>query len=123
QFLDGVSSVLRFGRVTKGITFYGFRQDHGRLAIGLDRLSIGSINLERIVSTAVQLHDVIIRQVLDHLQQLRTLAEEMLASIGATTAPVVDVFTVHNFVHALLQQAVLVGGKQGVPVTSPDDLD
>ena len=43
----------------------------------------------------------------DHLFELRILAEEMLAHVGAVARLVVLVFAVDGFHHAPLQQAIV----------------
>src|SRR5690606_12121239 len=47
----------------------------------------------------------------------------MLTGVRATTAPVVLVFAVADFVHTRLQQTVPIVGQQGIPVSAPDYLD
>ncbi len=84
---------------------------------------VGRIDLERIVTTAVELPDVFVRQVVDHRFGFRVLAEEVLTGVGTAVSLVVLVLTVDRFIHAFLQDAFLVLLEQRVPVTSPDDLD
>ena len=47
----------------------------------------------------------------------------MLAGIRPALGFVVLVLAVHHFVHALLQQTVVIDCKQRIPVPTPDDLD
>jgi hypothetical protein len=53
------------------------------------------------------------REVLDQLQQLRVLAEEVLADVGAALDDVLLVLAVHHLAHALDQQPVVSAGQQG----------
>ncbi len=107
----------------KGIAFDGFGQDNSRSVGGFHRLLVGCINLEGIMSATVQFHDVIIGQMLHHLQQLGTFAEKVLTGIGSAPTGISLVFTIHDFIHAPLQQAFGILGQQSIPVASPDNLD
>ena len=83
----------------------------------------GRVDLVRIVAAAGQAPDVVVRHVGNHFQQLRMLAEEVLAHVGAIFRLVVLIFAVDGFHHHALQDAFLVLRQQGVPTRAPDDLD
>src|SRR5207248_571616 len=55
--------------------------------------------------------------------QLRILAEEVLADVGASGDRVFLKLAVHDLAHALNEQAAFVGGQERVPVAAPDHLD
>ena len=84
---------------------------------------VGRVDLRRVVPAAAQRPDLVVRHVLDQVQQLRVLAEEVLADIRAVLGLEVLVLAVDALLHALEQQAGLVGGQQRVPAGPPDDLD
>ncbi len=75
------------------------------------------------MAAAIQAPDFIVRHVGHHLQQFRIFAEEMFAHIGAIFGFVSLVLSVHHFLHAFLQQAILVLGEQAIPLAAPYDLD
>src|SRR5690606_19629450 len=99
----------------------GLGQDHGRLAFVVHGLVVGSIDLVWVVAATVELPDLLVGEVLDHLLEFRGV-EEVFANVGAVFGLVVLVFTVDHFVHAALQGTVLVLGEQRIPETTPDHL-
>ena len=60
---------------------------------------------------------------LDHLEQLRVLAPEVLAEVLARFDGVFLIFAVDDLAHALDEQAVLVFREQRIPVLAPQHLD
>ena len=123
QLLQGVGFVVGLPRLAGAVAFHRHGQDDRGALLLLHRLGVGGIDLVGVVATAIQVHDVFVRQVFHQLQQLRVLAEKMFAGIGAAVVLVVLQLTVADLVHALLQQAGLVALQQGVPLAAPDHLD
>ena len=123
QFLHLMGGVLRLARAAEGVALHRLGQDDAGPAVGFHRLGVGGIDFVGVVAAAVEGHDVVIGEMLHHLQQFRASAEEMLAGVGAAAAAVVLIVAVHRLVHALLQDAVLVHLEQGVPVAAPDHFD
>src|ERR687886_528955 len=68
---------------------------------------------------ARQLAQLLVRQVLDQLEQLRVLAEEVLADVGPRLDGVLLELAVHHLAHAPDQKAGLVAGQKRVPVAAP----
>ena len=101
HFLLRVGDVLTLSGLAHAITLYGLGQDDGRLALVAHRRCIGRINLARIMTSAIETPDVVIRQVSDHRRQLRVLAKEMLAHIGTPERFVGLVVAVDTLLHAL----------------------
>ena len=75
------------------------------------------------MTAAVQLHDLVVGHILDHLGQFRIFTEEVLTGVGAAISLVVLQLAVADFVHALAQQALFVFFEQRVPVATPKHLD
>ena len=75
------------------------------------------------MTTTIEVHDVVVRQVLYQFQGFRVLTEEMLTGVGTAVVFVVLQLAVAHFVHALLQQAAVVVFQQRVPLAAPDDLE
>src|SRR5579884_759768 len=60
---------------------------------------------------------------LDHLEQARIAAEEVLAEIRAALDEEFLILPVGDFAHTAHQQAVAVVLDERIPVGAPDDLD
>ena len=98
-------------------------EDHRRAALGAHRLGVGRVDLRRVVAAAVERPDVGVRPVLDALGQLGVGAEEVLAHVGAVARLERLVLAVDALVHAALEQPVVVGREQRVPLVAPDHLE
>ena len=70
-----------------------------------------------------QLLELVVRQVLDHVQQLRIGAPEMLAQIRAGLDGIFLVLAVDDFAHPLHEEPVAILRQQRVPVAAPQALD
>ena len=118
-----MSIISRFTCSTKAIAFYSVSQNNRWLALVRRGLSIGCIDLVGIVTTAIQIHNLIVGHIGNQFKQLRVLAEKVLARIGTAIKFVVLQFAVTDFVHALNQQPSRILFDQAIPVTSPNHLD
>ena len=118
-----VGDVLAFARFAQAVALDRAREDDGRLPLGLGRVLVGVVDLRRIVPAEPQPLQLVVRQVLDHVEQPRIGAEEVLAEVGAGLDGVLLVLAVHDFAHALGEQAVVVLGQERIPVAAPDHLD
>ena len=98
-------------------------QDHGRAALGAHRLGVGRVDLRRVVAAAVEAPDVGVRPVLDALGQLGVGAEEVVAHVLAVARLEGLVLAVDALVHAALEEPVVVGLEQRVPLVAPDHLE
>ena len=123
ELLQLVRRVLRLALLAQAVALDGLGEDHGGLALVLHRRRVGGVDLVRIVAAAVQAPDVLVGHARDHLQQLRVLAEEVLAHEGAVVGLVVLVLAVDGLLHDAQQQAFLVAREQRIPVRAPDQLD
>ena len=94
-----------------------------RLALVLDRRLVAVVDLDRIVTAEPQLLQLVVGQVLDHVEQPRVGAEEVLAQVGARLDGVLLVLAIDDLAHALGEQAFVVGREQRIPVAAPQDLD
>ena len=118
-----VGDVLALAGLAHAVALDGLRQDHGRLALVRHGRRIGGVDLAGIVAAARQAPDLLVGHVGDAGLQLRVLAEEVLADIGAVLGLEVLVLAVDAFLHAAQQAAVGVGRDQRVPRAAPDHLD
>ena len=118
-----VRDVLAFTRFAEAIPLDRTREDHGRRPLVLDRRFVRVVDLDGIVSAERQLLELIVGEVLDHLQQAGIGSPEVLAHVGARLDAILLILAVDDLAHPLHQQAVAILGEQAVPLASPDDLD
>ena len=109
--------------VAHPVALDGLGQDDRRLAVVGAGGGVGGVDLLRVVAAAVERPDLLVAHVLDQLAQLGVGAEEVLADEGAVARLVGLVVAVEGLLHALQEQALVVGGEQRVPARAPDDLE
>src|SRR5690554_4518481 len=115
-----VRGVLGLADVTHAVTLDGFGKNDGRLAGMVGGGVEGGIDLVGIVAATVQAPDVFVAHAADHFEQLRMLAEEVLANVGAVVRLVGLVFAVDRFFHDAAQDAFLVALQKRIPVAAPN---
>ncbi len=98
-------------------------QDHRRLADVRGGRVEGGVDLAVVVAAARQAADLVVGEVLDHLEQPRVRAEEVLPGVGAALDRVGLELAVRGGVHGVDEQAVDVLGDQVVPLPAPHHLD
>ena len=118
-----VGDVLALAGRAHAVALDGLGEDHGRAALGAHRLGVGGVDLRRVVAAAVEAPDLVVGPVLDALGQLRVGAEEVLAHVGAVARLERLVLAVDALVHAALEQPVVVGLQQRIPLVAPDHLE
>ncbi len=111
--------ILGLGSIAKRIAFDGFRQNYCWLTARARGLSVSCIDFIRIVAATIERHNIVVRKMLDHLEQLRAFTKEILARVRATPGHVILIFAVDYFVHARLQDSVFIGLQQRVPMPPP----
>ena len=123
QFFLLMRDVAAFAGFAQAIAFDGLGQDHRRLAFVFHRGFVGGINFFRIVAAAQQFVDLVVGQMIDHLQQLGIFAKEMFARVAAGLDRIFLIIAIDGFFHALEQQALFIGCEQRIPIGAPDDFD
>ena len=118
-----VGDVLALAGLAHPVALDRLGEDHRRLARVRDRRRVGGVDLARVVAAAVERPDLVVGHVRDHLEQLRVLAEEVLAHVGAVARLERLVLAVDGLLHAREQPALGVAREQLVPARAPDDLD
>ena len=118
-----MGDVLALAGLAHAVALDGLRQDHRRLALVLHRRVVGGVHLARVVAAAVERPDLRVAHVRDELLELGVGAEEVLAHVGGVARLEGLVLAVDRLGHAPLEQAVVVGLQQRVPVLAPDHLD
>ena len=123
QLLLLVRDVLPFARFADAVALDRAGEDDGRLPGVLDGGLVRRVDLDRIVPAERQLLQLLVGQMLDHLEQPRVGAPEVLPDVGARLDRVLLVLAVDDFAHPLDEQAVAVLLEQRVPLAAPDDLE
>ena len=75
------------------------------------------------MTTTIQIHDVVIAQIFDEIEGLRTLTKEVLAGIRTAVELTVLQLTITDVIHDLLELSRLIAIKERIPLPTPDDLN
>ncbi len=78
-----VGDVPAFAALAQAVAFDRLGQNHRRRTGMFDRGLVGGIHLDRIVAAQPHLLNLLVAQVLHHLQQPRIAAEEVLPEVGS----------------------------------------
>ncbi len=97
-----------FAGATQTVTFNRLRENHRRLALVSNCFSIGCVDFVRIVTAAIEVHNLLVGHILNQLEKLWILTKEVFPGVGAAVKLVVLQLAVTHFVHAFNQQAALV---------------
>ena len=120
QLLLLVSDVLAFTGFAQSVALDGLGQNDGRRARVIDCGTEGGMNFDGIVAAQPHARQLLVGKMLDHLQQARIGAEEVLPEVGAALDEVFLILPVGDFAHAANQQAVAIVLDQRVPIAAPD---
>ena len=115
--------VTGFARLTGAISLDRHGQNDGGSLHLLTGCSVGRVDLVGVMTAAIEVHDVLIAQILNQLKGLRISAEEMLAGIGTPIEFAVLKLPITDIVHDFLQQPALIALDQGIPFASPHYFD
>src|SRR4029453_16731400 len=118
-----VGDVLAFTRFADAVALDRAREHKGRHVLGFGGLLEGVVDLRRIVAAKRQLFQLLVGEVLDHLEQPRMRAPEVLANISARFDGVLLILAVDDFAHALDEQAFVILLEELIPLRAPDALD
>ena len=118
-----VGDVAPLARLAEAVALHRLRQDHRGRALVAQRRGVGRVHFLGIVPAPCQTADLVVTEMVDHLQQLRMGAEEVLPGIAAGGHDVLLVVAVHRLLHPLREEPLGVGRQQRVPVRPPDHLD
>ena len=99
------------------------RQDHRWCTLVCNGGGVGGVDLPVIVSTAAELHKIVVAEVPHQLLEERLRPEEVLADIGASSDGVLLEFTVNGCIHLADEFAAIILRQKIVPLASPDHLD
>ena len=82
----------------------------------LDCSFVGGVHLDRIVAAEPHRGELLVRKMLDHLQQTRIGAEEILPEVCAAFDEIFLILAVGDLAHAVDQQAVAVARMRLIPI-------
>ncbi len=123
QLLLLVRDVLAFTGFAEAVALNCLGQNDRGLSGVIDRRTEGCVNLDRIMAAEAHARQLIVGEMLDHLQQARIAAEQVLAEVGSALDEIFLVLPVADFAQTPDQQAVAVVLDQAVPIGTPDALD
>ena len=115
-----VRDVLALAGLAEAVALDRAGEDDGRRALVLDGRLVGVVDLDRIVAAERHLLQLVVGQVLDHVEQPRIGAPEVLAHVRARFDGVLLILAVDDLAHALDEQAVAILGEQRIPLAAPD---
>ena len=119
QFLNTVGHVGSFAGCAGAVALNSLGQNNGWCAFVVYSGVVCSVNLVWIVTTTVQLPDILIRQVFHHLQGFWIATEEVFTGPGTAFVLAILIVAVHGFIHQLLQNAVFILCEQRIPMATP----
>ena len=94
-------------------------EDHRRRALVADGGVVGGVHLLRVVAAEAHRPQLVVAHVLDHAQQARVDAVEVLADVGAAGDGVLLVLAVDDLAHALGEQGRRGPARAGHPTRRP----
>src|SRR5262249_42067179 len=118
-----VRDVLALAGFAESVPFNSTCQNDGGRALEFDRGLVGVVDLDRVVSAERHLLQLVVGQVLDHVQQPRIHTPEVLTYVGARLDSVLLVLAVDDLTHPLHEQPVAILRQNRIPFAAPQDLD
>src|SRR5215471_2889194 len=89
----------------------------------LNRGSVGGVHLDWIVSTQPHTRELLVGKMLNHAQQPRIGAEQVLSEVSSALDQEFLVLPVGHFAQTAHQQAIAIVLNEVVPIAAPDDFD
>src|SRR5258708_3604408 len=115
--------VSAFASLAKALAFDRLVQNDCRLSLVLHGGPLGGVHFARIMTAAIHFAELIVAQMIDHLEQLGMSAKEMLANVAAGLDRTFLVFAVNRFLHTLEEQTFRVFLEKFIPVGPPNHLE
>src|SRR5208337_2141849 len=123
QLLLLVRDVLAFAGFAESIALDGLGENDGRRSRVLHRRLIRGVHFDRVVTAQPHAGELLVRKMLDHLQQPGIGAEKILPEIRAALHEIFLVLAVGDLAHAPDEQAIAIGLNDRIPIAAPDQLD
>ena len=106
-----MSNILALASLAEPVAFDSARQNDSWTVFVLGGHLIGVVHLDWIVPAERELLQLLVRQVLHHVEQPRIDAPEVLADVGARLDGVFLILTVDDLAHPFHQDAVAIFGQ------------
>ena len=118
-----VGDVLAFARFAESVALDGLGENDGGRSLVLHRRLVCGIDFDRVVTAEPHAGELLVRKMLDHLQQPGIGAEKILPEIRAALDEIFLILAVGDLAHAPHEQAIAIGLDDRIPIAAPDDLD
>ena len=99
--------IAAFAGFAQAVAFDRLRENDRRRAFVFHRRFVGGVNFHGIVTAAQQLANLVVGEMIHHLQQFGIFAKKMLAGVTARLDRIFLIIAVHRFFHAFEQQTAL----------------
>ena len=123
QLLLLVGDVLAFARFAQTVTLDGLGQNNRRRAGVINRGPESRMDLDGIVSAEPHASQLLVGQMLDHLEQPGIAAKQVLTEVGSALHKILLILSVADLAQPPNQQAIAVVLNERVPVCAPYHLD
>src|ERR1019366_5244753 len=114
-----VRGVAAFNRA-EPVTLHGFRKNERGAALVLGRHFVSVVDLQRVVTTAMQVADLVVGHVIHKRRGFGITAEKFLADVSTAARLERLIIAIDAFVHELNEASGLVLLEETIPVTAPD---
>ena len=94
--------VARFTGLARAITLHRHRQNHGGSLDLFTGRGVGRVDFVRVMSTAIEVHNVVVAEILHQLQRLGVFSEEVFPGVGTAIELTVLQFAIADLIHDLL---------------------
>ena len=116
-------NVLAFACFTQTISLDGLGENDGWRARVLYGRLVSGVDFDGIVAAEPHTRELLVGEMLDHLQQPGIGAEEVLPEVGPALDKIFLILAVGDLAHALDQQPIAIIADEAVPIAAPDHFD
>ena len=118
-----MGDVLAFAGFAQSVAFDGLGQDDRRGANVIDGGAVGRMHFDGIVPAQSHARQLLVGKMLNHFEQARVGAEQILAEVCSALDEIFLILPVADFSETPYQNAIAVGANQAIPVRAPDHFD
>src|ERR1700730_9973703 len=115
--------VLAFTRFTESITFNGLGENNSRRSRVINCRPVRGMHLDRIMTAEPHAGELLVRQMLHHLQQPGIGAKKVLPKASPTLDKIFLILAVGDLAHPPQEQTIAIGLNELIPIAAPDNLD
>ena len=118
-----VGNVLAFTGFTQTVAFDCLGENDRRSAFVIEGGAIGCVHFNRIVPAQPHPRKLVVGKMLNHLEQTRIGAEQVLPEVSPALHEKFLILPVSDFTQTAHQNSIAVIGDQAVPIAAPDALN